>query len=210
MKLLLYIIIFILTISCKNKTSKLKMIQRQIDSIETIKNNSSKLQSSIFLPEDYITKQEINKFVSEINKLILSGNFTSERIGGFNNGYCEIIKYFKDSSLVLIELGCGDCTNFMSNEKYYIKNKDLIFVNKNYINYGYNPCWSKETCKENGITEKLKRKILKTRNEKYYFFDMGSSFTRMGNLNDTLYVSNDTLSVEDILNDAVNYSNAKE
>lgn len=205
MKTLFYFFLFSFLLGCKNTSNKSSVVTKQ-----TTKKDSSEYTLSIGLPEDNITKSEINKSVSEIDKLQLKGDLKSERIGGFNNGYCEIIKYFQDSSLVKIECGCGDCTNFMSTEKYYIKNNNLIFVHKNYIDYGYNPCWSDKDCKENGITEQHKKKILKTRTEKYYIFDMGSSFTRTGNLNDSLYVRNDTLTIENVLDDAIKYLNATE
>lgn len=210
MKVLFYIFIFTLLIACKNKTNKSSETLKPSEGFKDLNNDSIKFKSTIFFPEDHITKEEINKSVSEIDKLISNGNLKIDTLDGFNNSSCEIIKYFKDSSLLMIEFDCGDCTNFMSTEKYYLKNNDLIFVDKSYIDFGYNPCWSETTCKENGITEKIKKKILKTRNEKYYIFDMGFIFTRTGNLNDSQYVSNDTLSIMEILDDVIKYDNAKQ
>lgn len=169
------------------------------------------LSNKIYLPQTKRSIGEIDKIVSEIEKGTKEGIWKSYRIYGINNEPCEIIRYYKDNTLVQIEIGCGDCQNVMSSENYYFEDNSLICLKTYAVNYGYNPCWTAENLKENGITEKYKKDNFKERNETYYFLDSANySLKRTGNFNDTLYVSNDTLSQMVILKNAINYLNAKE
>jgi hypothetical protein len=165
----------------------------------------------VILPRQKRTIKDIDKIVFDIEKTVKKGQCRLENIYGVGNQPCAIDRYYQDSVLVLIEFGCGDCSNIMSWEKYYFYGNALVCLKKYDVNYGYNPCWTKEDCKEYGITEKIKKESLKERNEKYYFLDsINISFKRTGNFNDTNYVGNDTLSQTIILRDATEYLNAKE
>lgn len=163
------------------------------------------------LPGQKRNSKEIDKIVSDIDEAVKKGEYRVEDIYGLNGEPCGIQRYYKDSTLIMISFGCGDCSNYLFEENYYFKDNCLICLKIYHVDHGYNPCWTKEDRKEYGITEKFIKDNLKERNEKYYFLDsLNYSYKRTGNLNESTYVTNDTLSPAILLNDAIEYLNAKE
>jgi hypothetical protein len=165
----------------------------------------------VTLPRHKRTKAEIDKIVSDIDKLIKKGVTELVVLSGSDNEPCEIVRYYRDSVLIKMTFGCGDCSIEMEDESYYFKDNSLVCFKTYDVYYGYNPCWTEKDCKEYGITEKIKKENLKERNETYYLLDSTEVyFKRTGNFNDSLYVTNDTLSQAEILKYAIEYLNKKE
>lgn len=183
----------------------------KIDTEKTIKKDSAIQSIKTFLPTQKRTVTAINKIVATIDKLVAGDNLSTETVDGPNDEPCQTIKYYKDGLLIQIDRECGDCTMYMSSEKYYFENNELIFLYNHYINYGYNPCWTEKDCKENGITAAFKKNNFKTRDERYYFlYQINYFFKRTGNMEDTNYVRNDTLSPSAVLKQASEIINAKQ
>ena len=220
MKKIIKATLLLVFIRCGSNSIEQKTIKENNDSLkvyltdtikEKITNSITTPQLKVFLPRRALNKREIIKNIIKIDKLIKENNgewkqneFSTDIEG------CLVEKYFFSGQILYIRLGCGDCSPFMAKEEYYFNNNEIISLKTYSVNYNYDPCWSDKECQENGITEEYKRKNVKKRDETYYILDsLHISFKRNGNLNDTLYVRNDTLKPEDIQKGAIEYLNTK-
>jgi hypothetical protein len=208
----IFILVLIIACNSESKKSETAVLEKIIksDSLKIKKDTANIPLLKLFFPNKSRTKQEIQKLITEIDALIKSAKLQTENVYE-DDEPCAIIKFRNNGELIMIDMGCGDCSNVMGNERYYVKNNELICMQTHTIDYGYNPCWSEKNCKENGITKKYKKEHLRERNENYFIQDsIHMIFERKGNLNDTSYLSNDTLSAKMILSDAIKYLNKKE
>ncbi|MEW6468957.1 MAG: hypothetical protein AB1458_08540 [Bacteroidota bacterium] len=84
---------------------------------------------------------------------------------------CEVNKYYQDNQLIKFSYACGDCSPYLTEEIFYVKNDTLVGVISKETWFNYDPCLSEEEQKQQGITQADKEKEIKTRYFFYYLLD---------------------------------------
>ena len=167
----------------------------------------------IDLPTTYLSESELSNLIEVIDEYVKGGDdqWRMESVYGIDNTPCGIERYYRGDELLLIRSGCGDCSPFMSDEKFYIKNDELIMAAYYFVNYGFNPCWSDEQRTEFGVTEEKAKEMFEERTDVYWLRDsLDIIFSRTGKISDTSLISDDTLVMKDIIREVIWLRNAEE